>query len=763
MSSSESSDPAPPQEASGEEAPAETSSESSAEGSPAAEEPSEATTPPSPASEGEASAADEAEQEEPGSWRVKLVACLLLALLVCGIYGQTLNHEFVNYDDRGYIRSSRASQGITWEGIEWAVTTQHMSNWHPVTWLSHMVDVELYGTENAGGHHATSVALHALNVCVFFLLLCSLTRSVWPSLFAAALFAAHPLEVEAVSWVSGRKHLLSTLFWFLTTWAYVRHARKPSLRWYGLSLALFTVGLGAKAMLVTLPCVLILLDYWPLKRHEAGAKFTRLFIEKIPFFLIVVLCSFVTYFALRTGAPAESVYTGDPITFVNRICNIPVLYVAHLKKLIWPFDLGLNYSHPSAWPAPAVIGSLCLLGGISVLILQRARKAPFLLMGWLWWLGTMVPLIGLVQDGRNAAADRYDYVPLLGLFVGISWWLWGFLKQRGGPRAFAILTTVLILGLAARAFDQAKYWKNSEALFGRIVDVAPEYPHGHFYLAGEYLEQDRLLEAEAEFKEAIRIAKKFPAAHLGLQMVYTRTGNHELAAKHGRLGIPGVVVKKNVAADLRLAKGLASQGKHKAAATTYLMALQKNPEAQQVVEARRGLGIALTKINRTRDALPHLEFAKQEGVEDFEFYVSYTTCLAKAKRFDEALQAARAALEKKPDSLRARHNLGMLYAFTKQPQEAIDQFLRVLKADPNQAGTHYALGKVYFEQKQGREAVHHLQRVLELKPGFAPAQKLLQELGVGRPPATPKPQGPPQPSPNPSPDGAPGPGPSPGG
>tara|TARA_R110002072_G_scaffold7318_3_gene39920 strand:- start:774 stop:2813 length:2040 start_codon:yes stop_codon:yes gene_type:complete len=665
--------------------------------------------------------------------------------LVGGIYSQTLNHELVNYDDRGYILHSEASKGITLKGIKWAFTTHHMSNWHPVTWFSHMVDVQLYGTD-PGGHHGTSMALHALNAVVFFLLLCSLTRSLWPSLFAAALFAVHPLAVEPVAWIAGRKHLLSTLFWFLTTWAYVRHARRPSLRWYGLALLLFAIGLGAKAMLVTLPCVLLLLDYWPLRRHEAGAKFTRLAIEKLPFFGVTILSSVVTYFALRTGAPAESSVTGDPITFADRLCNIPVLYAAHLKKLVWPFDLGLNYAHPSAWPAPAVFASLCLLAGITVLILQRVRKAPFLLVGWLWWLGTMVPVIGLVQDGRNAGADRYDYVPLLGLFIAISWWLWKVLQERGGPKVFGCLGAVVVLALAGRAYDQAKYWRNSEALFGRIVDVAPDYPHGHFYLGGEYLAQDRLLEAELEFKEAIRVAKQFPAAHLGLQLVYTRMGKLDLAAEHGRLGIPGVVVNKNVAADLRLAAGLASKGKHKAAATTYLMALQRNPGQEQLLEARRGLGIALTKVNRTRDALPHLEYAKKQGANDFELYVSLTTCLARAKRYDEALRASAEALKLQPDSVRARHNLGMLYAFTKQPNEAITQFQAVLEADPNQVATHYALGKVLFEEKRQTESIRHLLEVLKLKPGFPPAQKLLRQMGVGGPR---KPKGPAGPKPGP--------------
>ncbi len=347
--------------------------------------------------------------------------CLLLALVTALLYWPITSHDFVSFDDQEYITENpHVTPGLTWDGIAWAMSAGYASNWHPLTWISHMADCSLYGL-HPGGHHLTNLLLHVANTVLLFLLLYQLTGAVWRSACVAALFAWHPVHVESVAWASERKDVLSTLFWILTLIAYSHFKSQISnLRsrqmWYFAALIFFALGLMCKPMLVTLPFVLLLLDFWPLQAASPGhpRAWPRLLVEKIPFFLLAGIASVVTYLVQKHGGAVSSLEVA-PLS--SRLANALVAYLRYVGKSIWPAHLAAMYPYVKHWPALWVITAAVLVAGLSILFLLRARTSPWLIVGWLWFLGTLVPTIGLVQVGAQSMADRYTYIPGIGLFL----------------------------------------------------------------------------------------------------------------------------------------------------------------------------------------------------------------------------------------------------------------------------------------------------------------------------------------------------------
>ena len=476
---------------------------------------------------------------------------LTLTLAILAVFWQVLGHDFVNFDDPIYVYDNKNIQsGVTLDSIKWAFTTGHAGNWHPLTWLSHMLDWQLFG-DNAGRHHLTNLLLHIANTLLLFAALKTMTRALWRSAFVAALFALHPLHVESVAWVAERKDVLSTFFWFLTMAAYLRYVKQPCLSRYCMVVASLILGLMAKPMLVTLPFVLLLLDYWPLGRFQFGQivksvgqqsrkslnafshwKLSRhLLLEKIPLFALSAISSIVTFLVQRTAGAVTSVET---LPLKLRIANTFVSYLTYIQKMVWPSRLAMFYPYPDKtdliWQT-VVFALLLLIISLGVVWLMRRRR--YLLTGWLWYLGTLVPVIGLVQVGDQALADRYTYVPLTGLFIIIAWGVpdliakWRFRKPALAASAIAVL-----LALSICAYLQHRHWRDTITLCEHALEVTEDNYVAHFCMADDSLRKGKIDRAIADYRQCLRIKPSYFKALGGLAAALRRQGKTDQAIKY---------------------------------------------------------------------------------------------------------------------------------------------------------------------------------------------------------------------------------------
>ena len=539
-------------------------------------------------------------------YRVQLMVCLFLIMATLVVYWQVRNHEFVNFDDSEYITENRYAQaGLTWKGIIWAFTTTHASNWHPLTWLSHMLDCEFYGL-NAGWHHVTNLLFHIVNTLLLFLILNRITGAFWQSAFVAALFALHPLRVESVAWVAERKDVLSTFFWMLTMWAYIRYVERTGIKTYFLVLLFFALGLMAKPMLVTLPFVLLLLDYWPLGRLQLcqsnkdrwlnirETTAIHLIWEKIPLFALTAVSCVVTFYA-QLG-PIASL---DKLTVDVRVTNALVSYVSYIGKMIWPLKLAVFYPHPGMLPMWRAAGAGLLLVCISVLVIRAGRRTPYLAVGWLWYLGTLVPVIGFVQVGVQSMADRYTYVPLIGLFIMIAW---GFAdlvaRWRYQRLALATCTGVVLLVFSICAWSQVGHWQNSITLFQHTLGVTKNNYLAHYNLGKAYGEIGRFKEEFEAYQEAIRINPCFARAHYNIGVLFGRMGNYreELQAYNKAIYLKPDHAK----AHCNLGVAYAQMGHYSKAISVFKEALRLSPNDKM---AQQNLKMAYDKIKDGKKGL----------------------------------------------------------------------------------------------------------------------------------------------------------------
>jgi protein O-mannosyl-transferase len=470
-----------------------------------------------------------------------IIFCLVLVLISSAVFEEVRTHQFV-FDDLGFIsRNSIVKEGLTWKGFAWAFTTRLMGIWHPVTWLSHMMDCQLFGVAPAG-HHLMNLFFHIVNSILLFLLLKFCTGAEWPSFIVAALFAAHPLHVESVAWVAERKDVLSALFWLLTMWAYVWYVRNPGLRRYALVLVYFCLGLMAKPMLVTLPLVLLLWDYWPLKRwaspgaqapepvtdHPVGdfsyprVSLKRLLWEKTPLFILALLFSLVAVYSQNAGAMIVSL---ADIPLDARISNALVAYVRYLGKIIVPLYLTVFYPHPgNVLPWWQVLWAAFSLALLSFLIIRRAQNYPYLLVGWLWFLGTLLPVIGLVQIGTQAIADRYTYIPLIGLFIMLAWGMADLLARWRCPKfLLPMVAGIMIVVFGTCAWFQVAYWRNAVSLFQHALSVTKNNALAQGALGEALYFRGEVDQAMVHFQEAMRLDP--PLGIAGLAWVMATTSN----------------------------------------------------------------------------------------------------------------------------------------------------------------------------------------------------------------------------------------------
>lgn len=594
------------------------------------------------------------------------VALIAINLLV---FAPVRTFDFVSYDDPWYVtQNANVAGGLSWHALWWALTAGYLFYWHPVTWLSHLVDVQIFGL-HAGGHHVTNLLLHIGSTLALFGFLRRATGALGRSAFVAALFAVHPLHVESVAWIAERKDVLSTLALMLTFWAYVAYAQKPTVRRYLVVLSSFTVGLMAKPMLVTLPVVLLLLDIWPLRRvavrpeqREAGtaasgsqrAIVMSLLGEKLPLFALAVAVSVATFLVqLRVGAVGSL----NQLSLDFRLANALLSYVKYIRQMLWPAGLAVFYPYPPTLPPWwQVIAAAAVLIAVSVAVVRAAKRRPYLLVGWCWYLVTLLPVIGLFQSGDQLMADRFTYVPLVGLFLAVTWAGADLLARWPRLRPAVVIAAVLTVGAcAAAARVQVQYWRNSETLWRRALAVTTLNHRAHAALGALLAEQGKTDEAIAEYRAALRIVPGQAEWRNNLGLLYTR------------------------------------QGKVFDAMGQYAIATRMQPD---FADAHNNLGAMLARAGQTKEAI-----------------AEYTS-----------------ALRINPSFALAHQNLALALASAGRLDEALRECLVALKLDPWNADSHYQAGSLFYRLGNNRDARAHLEKALHLNPQHDAARRALDEL-----------------------------------
>jgi Tfp pilus assembly protein PilF len=518
------------------------------------------------------------------------------------VYWPLRNSYFINYSDPFYVTdNSHVTEGLSTSSARWALTTTYRNNWHPLTWLSLQLDDELYGL-NPHGYHLTNLLLHTVNVILLFWVLRRMTGAVGPSALAAALFAIHPLHVESVAWVAERKDVLSTLFWMLTLWAYLRYVERPGVGRYACVALALALGLMAKPMLVTLPFVLLLLDFWPLRRFTSPwpRRFRSLVAEKMPLFALVGASCVITLIARGSDG---AIRTLEEFPLSSRAANAVVACVTYLVQTVWPRDLALFYPYVDlSWSDWRVWGACVFLVGVTIGTIRQAGRRPFLLVGWLWYLGTLVPVIGLVQVGDQAHADRYTYVPLIGVFVIVAWSVAELAARGERSRRLALAcTAVALVGCAVLTWMQVGYWRNSESLWSHTVAVTGPNAEAHFSLGAAYRDQGKLERAAEEFRLTLAINPNYALARPNLGWVLFALRKFDEA----RPEIDRVLQTYPDDADAHFQLGVIAsmEDKHEEAMARFARVLEIRPDDSV---AHLYMAIDLIKQKKYEDARRHL-------------------------------------------------------------------------------------------------------------------------------------------------------------
>jgi len=652
-------------------------------------------------------------RSEPGADRVAALAAALVVATFAAFSGVIAN-SFLTYDDDAYVtNNAHVVQGLSAKGVAWAITSDDAANWHPVTWLSHMLDVQLFVLD-ARGHHATSLVLHAVNALILFLLLVRMTGALWRSAFVAGLFAVHPLHVESVAWIAERKDVLSTLFWLLTIAAWVRWTEEKTRGRYALVVASFTAGLMAKPMLVTLPLTLMLLDVWPLKR----AAIPVLWREKLPLFAMSAASAGVTFVVQRSGGAVQSL---QGLTFATRVANAAEAYVWYLGKTFWPTGLACFYPHPGHVRPGLAIGAVVLLSCATALAVRFARRAPYLTFGWAWYVLTLVPVIGLVQVGDQAMADRYTYVSLVGIFIAIAWGF-GDLGRRSQAARIAVSTggVASIAVLLALTRIQVSYWAGNESLFAHALAVTSDNWMAHNGLGGAFAHQGRTEAAIAQFEEVIRLRPAFGKGHYNLAVAFSQGGRFQEAIEQYRetLRLDHTFTE----AHYNLGKALDEEGDSAEAMASYRKVIELDPAR---ADAWTNLGIDLHKTGEKDEALKAFLRSDQlkPGVASTKFNIGLerealgqiSDALAayeQARRLDPSIAALDAALG------RVNRSRGARYEEQSRWSEAREAFEQVTRLTPDDAESWAHLALAYQNERNFDRAAGAYREAIRLNPSL---------------------------------------------
>jgi tetratricopeptide (TPR) repeat protein len=583
---------------------------------------------------------------------------LLLATAACIPYLQVVNHAFISYDDDEYITKNLAVQnGLKLPAVAKAFSSGYAANWHPLTWISHMIDCQLFGL-HAGAHHMVSVLFHVLNTILLLLILRAMTGALWKSAFVAALFALHPMHVESVAWASERKDVLSAFFWMATTGSYLWYVKNKGRRRYLLVVLCYGLGLMAKPMLVTLPIVLLLLDVWPLRRVDFKKQSSfptissvkSLLIEKIPLFLLSLASCIVTL-AIQKTAGAVATPAAYPIG--ERITNAVVSYGIYIWKLFVPTNMAIFYPRVLHVDWAAVIFSLLFCACVTILSFKLIRSRPYILTGWLWFVITMVPVIGLVQVGSQAMADRYTYLPYIGLFMSVTWGAWEWMgATRFGRRTLAIAGIVTLLALGIITRNQVGYWKDSTTVFTHALKVTKDNYIALANLGIVSEDQGRVDQAVDYYEKALTINSNLLDVNNNLANIFASRGQRDWAIQCYERAIK--INPKHYKVHFNLGNALKDQGRPKEAAVEYEKALKLNADDENVYF---NLGIVLEASGMLDEAIGHYEKALALRPEYPDVHNNLGIVLAKKGSLDEAIKQFQEALRIKPDFAMAKANL----------------------------------------------------------------------------------------------------------
>ncbi len=529
------------------------------------------------------------QQSSKGRAEVLWIA-LALTLANLAVYWRVTGYQFLNFDDDWYIvNNTRVSHGFSWENVRWAFTALDYFYWQPLTWLSHMLDCQLFGL-NAGSHHVPNLLIHAVNTLLIFALFRRMTRHTYRSAAVAALFSLHPLAVESVAWIAERKNVLSGLFCLLTMWAYVHYVEHPSGKRYGWVLLAFIGGLMAKPMLLTLPFALLALDYWPLHRPEWSSRqgILRLAGEKLPLLMLSALSALVTYVGVkRMGALDFLAGVSTP----TRIANALYSYIRYLELTVWPQGLNILYPYDQSLPPWKGVASGAALAALTIAAIRFRKTKPYILVGWVWFVVILLPTSGLVQAGRQGIADRFTYIPLAGLFMALVWLLGEALVNR--PRIASVVAALMVIACAAGAWLQTSYWKDSVTIFQRTVDVTHNNTLAEYHLASALLERGQHEQAIAHFREAIRIEPSFYPAYYDLGSSLAARGKPAEAADTLRLAVRHKPDYSG--AYYKLGTVLAATGRPEEAVAPFREALRLGLKPEFAAEARKQIDQVLAE------------------------------------------------------------------------------------------------------------------------------------------------------------------------
>jgi tetratricopeptide (TPR) repeat protein len=718
---------------------------------------------------------------------------LVLAAGTLLVYWPVTKFQFVSYDDTDFVTANPHVQaGLTFEGFKWVWHSEVARNWHPMTMLTHMLDCQMFGL-NAGGHHLVNVLFHIANAVLLFHLLRLMTAVVWRSAFVAALFAWHPLHVESVAWIAERKDVLSAFFWFLTMWTYVRYVRELGAQnskfklYYALALLFFALGLMSKPMLVTVPFVLLLLDFWPLARLKplqtaakappesrkrkaqaipavaAGKKIFpgRLLWEKVPFLVMSAGLCVVTYSIQKHGG---AMLTGRDLPVASRIENALISYLRYIEKMFWPDHLAGLYLRSGGWPLwLAVLAAVALLI-VTIFVVRQRRERPWLAMGWLWYLGTLVPVLGLVQVGMQSMADRFTYVPLVGLFIIVSWGGCELARSMRLPDfalwAAAILALTVCMGLSAR---QIGYWKDSETLFNRMIAATPNNYMAHYNIANIYSRAGKVDEAAAHYKAALQEEPKYADAHNNFAGLLLEQKRYDEAIEHYSAAIrinPQYIYYFNLANALAdAASARHDTNEFAEAVRTYGQALQLDPgacdahnnlgmtwdaqgreheaaaEFSEAVRLKPGfelahfnLANAFSRLGKLEEAIAEYRVAAQLNPDRAETHNGLGIAYAMQNKMNAAAQEFKEVVRLQPDNAAASGNLGNALASENRIDESIPYYLAALRLNPADYQTEFNLGLSLSRRGDRAGAESHYRQALRLKPDYGEAQRALREL-----------------------------------
>lgn len=652
-----------------------------------------------------------------GESPVKLI-CVILGVITFALYLPTLRHEFIAYDDQQYVYENlNVSSGLSWKGLLWSFG-YHAGNWHPLTWLSHMLDCQLYGL-NPAGHHLTNVLLHTANTIFLFLFLLRMTSNSWGSAFVAALFGWHPLHVESVAWVAERKDLLCAFFWMLTLWAYANYApssgappAKTRTSWYVTALSTFTLAIMSKPMAVTLPFVLLLLDFWPLNRfatNERKQAISRLLLEKAPFFILAAAACFLTL-----GAQEQAIVSTAGLSATQRVWHALAAYAHYIGAMVFPRGLSIYYPYIIELPVGRIVLAGLLSLTITIVALRLVRTRPQIIMGWFWYLGTLVPVIGLVQVGDQAWADRYTYLPLIGLFIPVVWIAMEALQHR--PKLLVGLATATSLALLTGTSLQLRHWRNTRTLFTHAAKVVPDNYMAITMIGSILAREGKLDEAMEHYQRALRIKPGFPEAHFFLGNALDQKGDLDQAIAEYRqaLWFKPFMETPHVLLGIALGK----KNRLQEATQHLLEAIKINPDSS----------VAHNSLARIR----HMTGELDEAIEHYTIALRLDPNLAQAQnnlgvlllqkgRLPEGIMALRESLRLNPTNTESQLNLA--FALNQQSNwvEAADYFTKSVGPMLGDSNAHYQFGVALYKLGKTKEATREFASALLLRPDFPEA------------------------------------------